>query len=132
MFSFQVSSMHSTGMLSCYHLQHSCGKVMFSQASVILFTPWADIPLDKHPPADTLWADPPPTRQTVPLGRHPRKDTHRQTPPRPDTPWAGQAPSWENTSPQQTATAVDGTHPTGMHSCLNLSSIFRPMVAEVV
>ena len=30
----------------------------------------------------------------------------------------GQTPPWEDT-PQQTATAADRTHPTGMHSCLN-------------
>ena len=36
----QVGGMHSTGMLSCYFYrpQRSCGKVMFSQASVILST----------------------------------------------------------------------------------------------
>ena len=55
--------------------QRSCGKVMFSQASVILFT-WRGVYPSVH------W------------GRHPRADT----PP--------------------TATAADGTHPTGMHSCL--------------
>ena len=49
-----------------------------------------------HPPGQT------PTRQIA----------HRQTPP------PGQ------TSPQQTATAVDGTHPTGMHSCLMVKSNF--------
>ena len=57
----------------------SCGKVMFSQASVILST------------------------------------GGRCTPPKADTPpWltsSGQTP------PPQTATAADGTHPTGMHSC---------------
>ena len=35
-----------------------------------------------------------------------------QTPPRQDTHLPGQTPP-----PQQTATAADGTHPTGMHSC---------------
>ena len=51
----------------CYRPQRSCGKVMFSQASVILsmrggvpgrLTPWADTrhtPLGRHP----LWEDPP-------------------------------------------------------------------------
>ena len=46
------------------------------------------------------WTRQTPTRQT-PLGRHPPgRHTPRQTHPS-----------------QQTATAVDGTHPTGMHSC---------------
>ena len=59
-------------------------------------TPWADIPLGRHPPGQkTLppWVDTPPGRHPSPLlaGRHP--------------------------PPQQTATAVDGMHPTGMHSC---------------
>ena len=57
-----VDSMHPTGMLSCYRPQRSCGKVMFSQVCVILFTggsasvhagipPWSK----HHPPpgADT-------------------------------------------------------------------------------
>ena len=35
------------------------------------------------------------------------------TPPRADPPWS-------DPPPQQTATAADGTHPTGMHSCINL------------
>ena len=34
-------------------------------------------------------------------------------------------PSREQTPPQQTATAADGTHPTGMHSCLFCVLIFR-------
>ena len=58
-----------------YRPQRSCGKVMFSQASVILFTgvcvwqtpPWADTPppgrqpLGRHLPADT----PPPSRRLL-------------------------------------------------------------------
>ena len=42
---------HPTRMPSCYHPQHSCGKVKFSQASVILSmggvcqtSPWANAP----------------------------------------------------------------------------------------
>ena len=34
----QAGDMHPTGMLSCYRLQRSWGKVMFLQASVILST----------------------------------------------------------------------------------------------
>ena len=69
---------------------------MFSRASVILSTgvsPQADTPWADTPRADTLpWAD------TL-LGRRPQADTP---------------------SPQQMATAADGTHSTGMHSCLEL------------
>ena len=44
-------------------------------------------------------------------GRHPQADTPLgQTPP-------GQKPP----PPQQTATAADGAHPTGMHSCSFMS-----------
>ena len=64
--------------------------------------------------ADTPQAD------TTPLGRHPLWQT---TPP-PDIPWAdtplplGRHPSRANTPLRLTAPAGDGTHPTGMHSCL--------------
>ena len=77
-----------------YRLQRSRGRVMFSQASVILSMGGRclpDIPLGRHPPAGRQT---PPDRQTPP---------GRQTPP----------------PPQQTAIAVDGRHPTGMHSCLS-------------
>ena len=58
----QMGGTHPTGMLCCYHPQHSCGKVMFSQASVILFT-------------GGVWQTPP-SGQTPHLGRHsPRADT---------------------------------------------------------
>ena len=77
--------------MAYYRPQRSCGKVIFSQASIILSTgggdpeqtpPWEDTPgLGKHPPP----------------GRHPPGQT---PPPIPAV-----------------ATAVDGTHPTGMHSC---------------
>ena len=61
----------------------------------------ADIPISRHTPID----------RHTPLGRHPPG----QTPPR-QTP-LGRTPG---KTPPETATAVDGTHPTGMHSCLHL------------
>ena len=119
---------------------------MFSQASVILFTrggvwqipPRADSPtppdspspgrhpLDRHPcwantPRKTPPGQTPPGQtlprqtplldrhlpgQSIPLGRHPRG----QIPPSADNPRA------DTPIPQQTATAADSTHPTGMHS----------------
>ena len=49
------------------------------------------------------------------LGRHPPGQTHTpgQTPPRADTP------------PNQTASAADGTHPTGMLSCVSLQHVIK-------
>ena len=79
-----------------YRPQRSCGKVMFSQAFVILFIGVLGV-------ADT------PTGQTLPWA----DTTPGQTPPRQTPPPHGQTPPH-----QQTATAADGTHPTGMHSCL--------------
>ena len=63
----QVGGMHPTGMQSCYHLQRSWGKVIFSQASVILFT--------GTPPPEQAGrqAHPPPTRQA---GRPPPGEEH--------------------------------------------------------
>ena len=83
--------MHLYLSLYFYRPQRSCGKVMFSQASVILFT-------------ERGWQTPPP-RADTPLAVTPLTDT-----PLADTP----APTPEM------ATAADGTHPTGMHSCFNL------------
>ena len=77
------------------------------------------------PQADTPWADSPsprqtPPRQTLPSGRHPLRPVHSgiHTPfpvhsgihrPPPAQCMLGHPPA---------ATAADGTHPTGMHTCL--------------
>ena len=79
---------------------------MFLHLSVILFTGGgrgvsASVHAGIHPP----WADSPPPS----LGRHPPEQT---TPPGRHIP-----PGQTLPPPQQTATAADGTHPTGMHSC---------------
>ena len=92
---------------------------MFSQASVILFTGGGHVfqhALDRHTPvrqpqsdtprADTpLWADTP-TGADIPTGQPP-PSVCWDTPPYPVH--AGIHPP--------AATATDGTHPTGMHSC---------------
>ena len=57
-------------------------------------TPLSRHPLGKHPQADT------------PLGGHPPRQAN--TPSR-------------QTAPPEMATAADGTHPTGMHSCFRLN-----------
>ena len=87
----------ATNSNNYYRPQHSCGKVMISQASVS-DTPREDTPLGRHPLADTSllgrhtpswvdthppgqtplgrsnWADPP--GQTPSLDRHPRADSY--------------------------------------------------------
>ena len=105
-----------------YRPQRSCGKVMFSRASVILSkmvsgrhppppwqtlpgrqtSPWSDTPLGRHP-----------SGQTPLLGRHP----HGQTPPGQNQPPSRHPPGQTSPPAQQTTTAADGTHPTGMQSC---------------
>ena len=57
----------------------SCGKVMFSQASVILSTagrctPRTDTPRQTPPGRPPGQTTPPPPRQTTPSGRHPQED----------------------------------------------------------
>ena len=78
-----------------YRPQRSCGKVMFSQASVILSTgdvaetPWANTPRVDTPSAQCMLGYTPPPQCM--LG---------------------------STTPPPMATAANGRHPTGMHSCL--------------
>ena len=92
-----------------YHPQRSCGKVKFLHLSVILFTGGC------LPQCMLGYTQPP---DTPLLGRHPLADT-----PQTDTS-PGQTPAWADTHPQQMATAVDSTHPAGMHSCLSFSCSF--------
>ena len=69
------------------------GGGYLSQCILGYHTPMgADTPRGRHPPGSRY----PPPEQTPPRSRHP---------PGAETP------------PEQTATAADGTHPTGMHSC---------------
>ena len=113
-----------------YRQQRSCGKVMFLHVC--------------HPVQGGVWqADTPgqtPPRQTPTPGR--------QTPPpvgRPPPP-AGRHPPWEGRPPRQTpppsrqadpqapgtATAADGTPPTGMYSCCNYICIKKKENAIVI
>ena len=82
-------------------------------------------------PLDRLGRHPPPGRQTLPLGRYPpgRHQSLAETPlgrhPLGQTPPSGRlppgkTPPWPDIPSQQKATAVDGTHPTGMYSCFNV------------
>ena len=75
-------------------VHNEVAKVMFLHLSVILFTgrgsTWAGPPWDQvQPPRDQV------------------------QPPGPGTP-----PGTRYTPPLETATVADGTHPTGMHSCI--------------
>ena len=72
--------------------KRSCGKVMFLHLFVILLTGGRCTPLGTH----------------TPLDRHPL-DRH--------TPYADTAPPGGSPPRPEMATAADGTHPTGMHSC---------------
>ena len=75
-----------------YRPQRSCGKVMFPQACV---------------------------KNSVHGGRGVSQHALGQMPPLPSACWERLTP-WADTLPPPqtlTATAADGTHPTGMHSC---------------
>ena len=70
--------------------KRSCGKVMFLHLSVILFTRGVGVCVSEHALGRRGLPLVPEGLPDAPLGRQP---------------------------PPKTATAVDGTHPTGMHSC---------------
>ena len=99
-----------------YRPQRSWGKVIFSQASVILST--GGEYLDRYTPRDQL--HPPRTRYTHPLGPGtPPQDQLHIPPPRPATPPL--AAVHAGRYGQQ----AGGTHPTGMHSCFVLVHSYR-------
>ena len=82
---------------------------MFSQASVILFTGLCD----RHPPGRH------PPGQTHPQGRHPPG----QSAPLPSASWDTphtQCKLGYTPCPPTSATTVDSTDPTGMHSCFDI------------
>ena len=99
-------------LLTCYRPQTKLRKGIVFTSVCQEFCPQGGVPqcLLRYTPL--LWAGTPPG-QVPPLGRHPPGRHPR-----------GQAPlleadpyPWSRPPPQQTATAVDSTHPTGMHSC---------------
>ena len=91
-------------------------KVMFLHLSVILSMGGGSASVHAGIP-------PPPWEQTPPLGV---ANPHYG----PGTPWE-QTPPGPGTRradpPRQTATVADGTHPTGMHSCLVFSVYFTEL-----
>ena len=91
-YGWQADGLHPNGLLSCYRPQRSWGKVIFSQASVILFTGGggsASVHVGIPPPPDQ--AGTPPRGP----GRHP--------------------PGAEHTG--RYGQRAGGMHPTGMQSC---------------
>ena len=101
MYSWQASAMYPTGMLSCYCLQWSCGKVMLLHLSVILSTGGGCL---ADPPGQTPPRQTPPPGQTLP-SRHPLLGRHSPCRhPQADTPWADTRPL--------------GRHPRGLPYCL--------------
>ena len=110
-------------ILVYYRPQRSCGKVMFSQASVILFTGEGVYPSmhwGRHPPGQTPPGRHPPGIDT-PLAKHPRANNPQAVHAGIHTPCpmhAGIPPS-----PSGHCIGRYGTHPTGMHSCLGSQQI---------
>ena len=112
--------MQPTGMHSCYHPQRSLGKVMFLHVSVILFTGgggWGD------PSMHCRWYPSMPCSRS-PGGWYPSMHCRWyasmpcRSPGGSPGPHPGGIPACSETDPPWTATAAGGTHPTGMHSCL--------------
>ena len=64
------------------------------------------------------WSDTHPLARQPPWPDTPRRQTPRWPHPHGQTPTSGQTPP-----PRQTATAADGPHPTGIHSCLNINLV---------
>ena len=88
-----------------FTVRNEVAKVMFLQASVC---PQGGGCL----PQCMVGYTPPRSRHPTPRSRH----SWEQTPP-----WSRHPPEQtlpEADTPPETATAADGTHPTGMHSCL--------------
>ena len=122
----------------CFYRHLSTGG---GGGGVCLSACWDTTPRSRHPPgADTPQSRPPgeqtqpPPGADTPQNRHLRRaettPPQEQTPPSPradtppeadtpleQTPPRSRHPPGVDTPPRDTATAADGTHPTGMHSC---------------
>ena len=102
--------------VASYRPQRSCEGYVFT--GVCLSTGGVGVSASVHagippPQADTFQSrHTPPPEQTPPQSRHPQS-----TPPGTDTPSRADTPRSRHPPPRDMATAVDGTHPTGMHSC---------------
>ena len=99
----------------CYRPQTKLRKGNVFTSVCQEFSPQGGCLPDTHPSPGRYLLDRRPQAETpgqTPLGRHP----HGQTP------QTGRHPPFRGRHPshQQTATAADGMHPTGMHSCVFL------------
>ena len=110
---FYLKLIWDTRTLQCaiVTVRNEVAKVMFLQACVCphggclpqCMLGYHTPPSGADPPEQT---PPSPWEQTPPT---PGADTH--------PPWSRQPPLGADNPPRETATAADGTHPTGMHSC---------------
>ena len=96
-----------TSLTLFFTVRNEVAKVMFLHLSAGI------------PPSPQKQTPPPPESRHPPRSRHPPLGS--RSPPREQAPPQEQAspPREQIPPPQQTATVVDGTHHTGMHSCLN-------------
>ena len=101
-----------------YRPQHSCGKIIFSQASVILSTG------GRHPPPGTHpLARHPPSRH--PLGRHPQANTlPGQKPPLPSG-------CWDTHTPLHSACWDAPTSPPAGHCCGRYASYWNAFLLSL-
>ena len=124
-----VSYWNTCGEIN-YRPQRSWGKVIFSQASVILSTGGGGVPWQAHPPGP---GTPPRTRYTSPgPGTPPRT---RYTPGTRYTPQDWVHPPGTRYTPRDQVHPLGavhagrygppagGTHPTGMHSCFLMQAL---------
>ena len=113
MYGWQAGGTHHTRMMFIiFTVRNDVAKVMFLQACAC---PQGGVPDQAHPlgpgtPPGTRCT--PRTRYTPQTGYTPRT---RYTPGP-----AGTPPTQAHTPTRDTATAADGTHPTGMQSCLQV------------
>ena len=123
-------------MVYLYRPQHSCGKVMFSRVSLQAFVCpqggggcLADTApkADKPPPEQTPTSRPLPREQTPPGADTPGSRHLPEQIPRADNPREQTPPGSRHTPPprQETATAVNDTHPTGWRDFLKFRWIRR-------
>ena len=111
---------------------------------VCLSACWDTTPLEQTPPRSRHPPEQAPLEQTPPRADTPQEQTPlreqtpplEQTPPRADTPRADtppeQTPPGADTRPEHMATAADGTHPNGMHSCLFFILIRLEYLSSVI
>ena len=113
--------------MQIFTVRNEVAKVIFLHLSVILFTGGsASVHAGYHiPPKQAPPRTRHPTDQAPPGTRHPLD----QAPPQEQAPPQDQVPPPQDQAPPRTrhtpsraemATAADGTHPTGMHSCFHM------------